>query len=561
MSITREQVKKAERAVDETWARVPVPVGHFGAASWVMLTVCEDHMRMPLVADQLREKFAGSSRYLQWIDELKYALKYSLARLGSDCRPGNLRRAPRRMNGSDYSAAADLMQLGIRYRAATIAFGAYHAGADRCEVRDGVLTFLPPVGVDLRYRARQHMEATIAPNVPGAGSPILRINEWLVEPPAVVRDAIERITIQNGYVESPADRDALAVIFAELPNSAYLLPPQWTSPFGAASAVSRILHGVLSVSAWWFLRVTMGQVFHGKVGGGLEWLAPVVPKETLVGLVADVAQAPVDNTRRLLDAMTYGTAVRSPDPALQPFVIVGADLVSFAPLFVCGSSLERNLLSLLARADSKAFDAASKAFEVHMTNLLQPVLAGRRWRSLFNTVVPGAQDAGEVDVIVIDPLSRHVLVLELWWMIPPGETREVLHREGNAKEKAVQATRKREAALANLPALLRRSGLEATDGWSVSCALVAESFLPISPLGGVTVLTRRTLQHGLKRSERLADVAAWIASDDWLPRQGEHFTEEHDVSTIGGVRFSNLGVAVQDAGTAFARSTIDVESG
>ena len=86
-------------------------------------------------------------------------------------------RAERARRGAhtDYSAAAKRMQLGISYRAATIAFSAFHAGAERCEDRDGVLTFLPLAPVDLRYRARQHMGSTIAPNVPGAGSPILRI--------------------------------------------------------------------------------------------------------------------------------------------------------------------------------------------------------------------------------------------------------------------------------------------------------------------------------------------------------------------------------------------------
>lgn len=560
MSTIADQVKNAERAVDETWGRMPVPRGHLGAATWVLLTVCEDLMRMPLVADELADAFASSPRYLRWIDELKYALKHSLTKLGSECPAGSLRRAPSRMSGADYTAAADLMRLGMSFRAATIAFGAFHAGADRCEVRDGVLTFLPLDGADLRYRAREYMESTIAPNVPRAGSAILRVSEWLIEPPATVRTAIGMIRTQNRRVHSPADRDALDAIFEELPNTTYMLPPRWTSPFGDAGVVSRILRGVRAVCAWSFLRVTMGQVFHGKTGGGLEWLAPVTPRETLVDLVASIAGAPVDETRRLLELMTYGTAVQSPDPALQPFVLVGADLVCYAPLFVCGSSLERNLLALLARADSSAFDAASNAFEVHMTDLVRSVLEQRPWLSTFNSFVPGAQSAGEVDVIVIDSLSRQVLVLELWWMIPPGETREVLQRESTARAKAAQAARKREAALANLPALLTRSRLGAnTDGWSVSCALVSESFLPISPLGGVSVLTRRTLQYALKRNDRLADVAAWIASEEWLPKEGEHFTREHDVSTIGDVRFSNLGVAVPDAGTAFARNTVDVE--
>lgn len=556
MSTVEEQIANAERSIDDAWRRMPVPAAHLGAAKWVVLSVCEDLMRMPLIHDKLAEAFAGDLRYMHWIDDLKYALKHALSRLDGECEPGVLRRAPTNMNGDHYRAATKLLRTGMTFRLATIAFGAFHAGAERCELRDGVLSFVPAGDFDLRYRARELLENSIAPKAPRAGSAILRVREWLTDPPASVRNAIEMITVRTRKVHSPAESEALATIFAELPNTAYVLPTAWKSPFGDAATVSQILQGLVSVCAWSFLRVTMGEVFHGQTGVGLEWIAPVTTTSALAAQVAAIAGTPLDPTKRLLELLTYGGSVQSPDPALQPLVPVASGVICFAPLFVCGCALERNMLALLARADPKAFDAASDAFEDHMTDLLRDVLKGRPWSVVCNSHMPGASAAGEVDVIVIDPASHHVLVLELWWMIPPGETREVLQREATARTKTRQAARKRDAAQSNLPALLKRSkiNLDAT-GWTVTCALVSESFLPISRVE-VPVLTRRTLQCALKRSDDLSKVAGWIASDEWLPKLGEHYTEEADITEIGGVRFSIRGVAVPEAGLVFARSTL-----
>ncbi|MGN6105964.1 MAG: hypothetical protein ACTHU0_12730 [Kofleriaceae bacterium] len=174
------------------------------------------------------------------------------------------------MNGDDYTASAKLLSDGMRFRAATIGFGAYHAGAERCEIHDRVMTFLPAGPFDLRYRARELQENTVAPKQPRAGSAILQINEWLYEPPPKVRTAIEMITIAGREVRSPGDRDALATVFEQLPNTSYMLPPRWKSSFGEAATICRILQGVLAHCAWSFLRVSMGQVFHGKTGIGLE---------------------------------------------------------------------------------------------------------------------------------------------------------------------------------------------------------------------------------------------------------------------------------------------------
>ncbi|MGN6105965.1 MAG: hypothetical protein ACTHU0_12735 [Kofleriaceae bacterium] len=196
-----------------------------------------------------------------------------------------------------------------------------------------------------------------------------------------------------------------------------------------------------------------------------------------------------------------------------------------------------------------------------MTDQLRHVLDRHPWNSVYNSHIPGGESAGEVDVIIIDASSRQVLVLELWWTIPPGETREVLQRESTASGKAEQASRKRDAAVANLTRLLSRHGCGDNDNhWIVSCALVSETFLPISPLGDVPVLTRRTLQFALKQHDLLLDACAWIASGEWLPVEGQHFTAEYDRTTIGNVTFRNFGVGVPEAGFAHVRSTLDLDA-
>src|SRR5262249_18350144 len=151
----------AERSIDDAWRQMPVPAAHRGAATWVVLTVCEDLMRMPLIRDELAEARALDLRYMHWIDDLKYALKHALSKLDGECEPGVLSRAPTHMIGDHYAAAAKLLRTGMTFRLATIAFGALHAGADSCELKEDVLNFVPAGDVDLRYRARELLENSI----------------------------------------------------------------------------------------------------------------------------------------------------------------------------------------------------------------------------------------------------------------------------------------------------------------------------------------------------------------------------------------------------------------
>lgn len=64
MLALQDEVIAAEREIDECWSRIPVPRGHFAASAWVLMTVCEDYMRLPLIDERLAESFSNKNKYL-----------------------------------------------------------------------------------------------------------------------------------------------------------------------------------------------------------------------------------------------------------------------------------------------------------------------------------------------------------------------------------------------------------------------------------------------------------------------------------------------------------------
>lgn len=537
MTTLDQEVRSAEARIDRVIRTMPLDARDLETAIWTLLTATEDSLRLPLLNTKSPLVL---SDYVSSSDLTKYGLKHALNELRGRTYPQIFRKIPKSVHTTSYKQAFRLLQAGRNFQAAVAAFSAYYAGISECEIVDGVLHFRPAQDRDARYRMRDVLESMSGSEHP---SPLLKLINWTIGdlPDPLLGEAAGTAVLVPGRITYVPNRMGEQFLFDDFASRRSLIPDDWTTPHGDKTTVERVLRALLAICAYHYLLVTRGASFHNVPGFGLASLVLRTSWDELRTRVERISGVSRASVAHILDLITYGERTVSPDPALQPLYPIGEDQVLCPTLMVCGSDIERNFLALLARADPTAFNDSSDVFERQMTDrLITKALDHGRWSYWHNRTFRACRTAGEIDVLILDPVSKEIIVLELWWTIPPGETREVVQREQTSMGKIEQAVRKVDAVRSNLNALLNETCPGATTGgWTVSGALVCESFLPtLRSTSGISVVSRRTIQRMLARMTALAEVRTSLTNADWLPVLGRHFNPRTVECELGGVKFT-----------------------
>jgi hypothetical protein len=182
--------------------------------------------------------------------------------------------------------------------------------------------------------------------------------------------------------------------------------------------------------------------------------------------------------RRFVEYLTYGFAAKSPDPALQPLVMLAEGMVAVPCVLYLSSNYERNLLGLQARIDPGAFDRMSQLFEADMVRDLLVAIHPRWPHVKANAIVRDGGTFEEIDLLIADPQSRTLIACELRWMLQPGDPRDVQNRKAACKEKVRQLARKLEWLQPRLQLALDTLEIPTTDRdrWDVEGAVVIKTF-------------------------------------------------------------------------------------
>jgi hypothetical protein len=557
MSDDKEAIDLAERRIDAEYLKLPLSVDSHGIAVWLLLTAVEDALRLPLV---MHNRAFDHMHYVGLADSLKYGLKHALSSVGARSYSTCFRRTPRTVNLSHCAQAGQLLFRGMDYQAAVATFSSYRAGMSECRIVNDELAFRPMTGRDIRLRARDMLETMAgAGHVVGA-SPLNAMIRWLREgaPQSVVDHIKKTASISGDHVKYSSTPEGDVLIFNLFGEWSTLIPDDWHTPYGNKSTIQLVLRAILALHALHCL--TVNTVAWSRRGGCMSSIVLAISRQELVQRIHALTSVDRSAIAEIVDLLVYGSGnVNSPDPALQPFYAADKITLLSAPMFICSSDLERNFLTLLTRVAPRAFDSASDAFERQMTDRLKNSFDKPEWRSVFNRNISAIRSVGEVDCLLLDTVGRTMLLLELWWQIPPGETREVANREKTALEKANQANRKVTAVRANIAAVLEFVGLPIEDGWTAHALLVSESFLPSGKnVENIPVISRRALQGLLAGPHsRLIDVWNATQTEVWVPREGSHFTTGISHHTLGGIRFSNLRLLPTLEGILFAYISMD----
>ncbi|MFL9910438.1 hypothetical protein [Paraburkholderia sp. RL17-337-BIB-A] len=137
-----------------------------------------------------------------------------------------------------------------------------------------------------------------------------------------------------------------------------------------------------------------------------------------------------------------------PDPALQPIVPLGAKMLAIPCIHFLSSHAERNVLSLMARTETVQFNSQSSLFEKGVVGRLAATASvPANCAMLVNRTFRGGGKEEEIDVLLIDEVSHHILVCELRRILPPADPKEVRSRKSECLKKVRQLRRKKKVRL------------------------------------------------------------------------------------------------------------------
>lgn len=524
-----------ERDLDANYHGVAIAHPNRTIATWYLLTVLEDSFRglFTLTEDE-------DAPIVEFqVDSQKYSARFALDRIRQECTDTSSAAIPVHVIPKLYIKTAELLQAGVDFKAANQLCSAAHAGT--VMFTDGDLSIdieFDDIHHDKRYAALEllgHMPLDVIDHSANLYA-WARREEFR---PRMV-EAIARSTRISGRKVVYGYEPHLAVALAqEMMQPPSMVPEGWRFPWGGRHETLLLINAMCVRCMYHWIAVHFGAAHHGLRGGGEASLLHVTTMSKLVSDLDEMCSLGETAIRSFVQYLSYGYAMKTPDPALQPIVALGNGLLAVPCLLFLSSNYERNLLGLQARIDSNKFDSMSKLFETDMVRDLLKAIQPRWPLAKGNLTIRADGGFEEIDLLVADPTCRTILVGELRWMLQPGDPREVQNRKKACREKVGQLARKMQWLQPRIGQAMNALGLDASDSgdWRIEGVVVIKTFGgTLSNNARLPIMTERVFVQGMQHASSLRHFADWSQSLRWLPREDVHFRivpQEMPLSALG----------------------------
>jgi hypothetical protein len=527
-------VNLIEKEADAEFFSIKPPHPAKDISIWHVLTVAEETLRMPYAG--MVEQPPHQTDLL--IDDIKYALRHALDHVQSNCKEIPGLPVPIKVNPDVYSRAFKLIAGGRHYAAVSDIFSALHSGRVKMFNTSNGFSIDEGDPIEYKYTA---LEALSHGREPTADITNL-VYHWLrgnIPLPKVAEVISNSTRIKNKQVLYEYDATLATALAAVFPQRVLIIPDDWIFPWGNSTNTHALINSLLLRCVYHILAVNLTASRVRLTGGCDASLVLVISKEQLCEDIGHCADIGLANISLFVDFLTYGLRTSTPDPALQPLIPLANGLFLMPCMHIMTSDVQRNVLSLTTRLDSKAFDKQSHLFEKSMIEHLEEHL--KIWPNYkLNKKYNINKKHEEIDVIIADKSSKTALVLELRWMIRPGDPREIANRSEACLKKIAQLANKIRFVESNvdyiLADVLSETGFQDTEKeWSILGAVVIEGYGGILSTNKQTpVVTSEILKIGLAQINNLRSLHKWLTSLEWLPVAGKHFSHSIEECIIGG---------------------------
>lgn len=554
-----EALANFEAAVDAAFAKWPIPHPNGYVARWFLLTVAEDSQRLLMV---LPDKRLDEALVEHLLDRYKFSLRSCLSRVRQECQDWTPMSLPQHAASAQYQKAQQFLFAGIDYSVASQICASAHEGSCSVAEADGEFTVaIAEDRLDKRYGSLEAMRQS-------AGEHLVPHSAlfwfWVTEEqhrPAVLWQIMTSTALKRRRIVYEYDHELAYELAQVMRQASFLIPEEWTFSWGTSHETMLLLNSLSVRVLYHLIAVQFGAQKYQLKGGAEHDLCLVQSKDKWIEDIEVFSQIDVQKIEKFVHALTYGVGSKSPDQALQPLVPLGATLLGLGPLGWLSSNVDRNLLSLQARLDSKALDRQSYLFERRMTAQLVDVFQQRWPHSVANLTLTLGAAKEELDLLVCEPNTKTVSVMELRWMLPPADPREVQARKTVCWEKVEQIKRKTLAVESSLKAAIHTAfGLDIdAEGWTVQGMVVIEGYGGAKSLDErIPVVPEWVLKAGAAASQSLSQLVRWARSLEWLPVEGREFDVSVSKPRLQGVAYSYPSISQLRTGRDFLEDATEL---
>lgn len=536
---------QVEAAFDREYEELAIPHPNRHLAAWYLLTVCEDYERN-MFAGLFGEIHLANLEYET--DRLKYSLKFCLKRIFKEASDQSTCAVPQRITPLLYKRAGKLLIGGKEYAVAHQLCCAARVGTVTFVEREPCVieTIIDELEHDKQYAALEligHREIGIV-------DPSALFYAWLNRPelqPPCLQVIAESVRLKGRLIEYEYDQYLAELLAQSMQQQPFLIPEAWQFPWGGRFETTLLINALCVRCLYHLVAIHFGASRLTLVGGGEANICLVLSSDRLEHELELMSSLKPQVIRAFINYLTYGQGAITPDPALQPLIPLGSNMLGIPCIHFLSSNHERNLLSLQARVQKKQFDTLSKLFEQQMVSRIAASLTPK-WLHLHHNIRPLGHSGEEIDMLIADPASQTLLVCEMKWMLQPGDPGEVKNRKADCRKKIDQLARKIVWASVNIESILSRTfnarvPYDPQQPWAVQGVVVIETYggtRSHNPL--LPIMTAEVFERGMLGSSTLAAFAAWSQQLKWLPQEDVHFCITEHIRNLGGRTLKSSGM-------------------
>lgn len=531
MNRMKLRILELEKSIDDYFKSIILPGVTLQESYKYLCHVCDDKIRFNFIGiskkplDEINTY--GPAIAFEIVDSAKYALRLCINRSHSLPR-AEFFDPNMSLETKQTSQASDILDKAEEYSKICRIFALIHEGLLKYTIPDDSNTiYLQPVEESFSFSALEVLASAYEKKRHSGNSDFFNwiYNNYL---PPILSEELSRAKISKGRIKFQYPTFVLKALVEDQSPEDGIIPPNWRFPWKASVGSTRKFISALNALLHYHISIVHFGTYEKVEGYGLNDVCMIVGKKKLSRILSAVSGVDDKEVLEIITFITLGTQTTSPDPALQPIIGFGQDILMLPPFLILNNDFERNLLSLNARIDSKGFDSQSNVFEKIMIEKLKIITKGTGFKFQPSIMINSENGIGEeIDTFLIDEKNSTVLLLELRWMLQPGDAREVINRQKACHEKVTQIKRKLFHVESNLKEVFRRCGLffDPNRNWSLHGIVLIDGYSGIlsNDTKKAPILPLNVFEKSINSFSNLNLFCLWIKEHKWMPQKGVHY--------------------------------------
>lgn len=522
-NINRNEIDTlADQAIDNIIPPYPL----LDMSVWQLLTVAEDRIRMCYVG-----LFLGDELEIELlVDNMKYSLRHAINHVYKKTINEKI-SLPSTVRREAYEQASKLLEAAKKYESLSRLISATYSSEGYFIKEDD--NYRLEYDSDIRYNVLEGFGhgANIEPDITGVLYHWFRVGADSIEKKIIQKQIHESVRVKKGKVIYPYQGHLACGISEQIPQREFIIPEDFKFPWGSAYKTQMLINSLLVRCFYHVLAIQIAKEKSSLRNGAVSSLLLILTKEQLFSELQMLTDSKDEEIYSFIDTLIYGYKSKTPDIALQPLFQTKSGLLMIPCYHILNSNIQRNILALTAKIDSKYFDSQSSFFEEQMLSTIK--LSLKNWPyKILNKEFNINKVKEEIDGLILDEVNKTVVLLECRWILQPGDIREVFNKIQAAASKVKQLSRKVDFVKDNLLEVILRSFGDVIDtaslsDWKVRGIVVIQGFGgTVSEQSDIPIITTDIFCKGLDNFKNLELLYSWVKSLSWLPVKGKHFDVE-----------------------------------